>query len=719
MKKFIEKVKNNKLRSACIGLSAFLFGFIAVSVFNNVGDTYAVGNDDYYCSTSGYEVVGNYNNIYYCCPGGYQMKVFTDDEVSNPSKPVGCLNVSKDIAYDNAQYAIKKTTSYSWIFYPNASTSGTYGATWTSPGSGYYREGSVLITCSGSSCTNRVTSLPTITRAGYKFAGWSPSSSCSGTAGFRTPMSIVKNLTYYACWQKVDACYACGSGAYYWGKMAGSSSCALHSEYATESACLANNPDSAPAQNPGDFIGGGSIGGSSSEEPEPDVIAGTIQYYKITYDLDGGKLIDGKTSKTQYVRGDKAVGTPKTNPIKNGYSFVQWEYNGSKFDFNTKLDDIKSGLTTITESNVTVYTLTLKATYTELDYSDMECPSGTVLDPSVRKCYSILKDSSYPSYTLLTYSAETRFCYAYNNSQGKPGGITFHSVAEDDCPVDGTTGTGSAGFCKIEGKNNKTSGKYSDYSNSDAWMFQNSCFIASPCTSAMIDSSACTIRWDTIIYNVSDAKINEVTLPEEPVEIPETYTVTYDANGGSGAPFSQTKTENIDLTLSSTKPTKEGYTFVSWNTKKDGTGTSYDAGAAYSGNANITLYAQYQKKLIEGEKKYTVIFWMNDGTNYKEEKVISDGDKVVKPTDPVRDGYVFNGWYDKKENGTKYDFTKYVVSDIDLYAHWEKVSTYDKTDDELANNGKTGDILIFVAWVVGIGALAYSVYYFKLKKENV
>ena len=43
----------------------------------------------------------------------------------------------------------------------------------------------------------------------------------------------------------------------------------------------------------------------------------------------------------------------------------------------------------------------------------------------------------------------------------------------------------------------------------------------------------------------------------------------------------------------------------------------------------------------------------------------------------------------------------------------------DKTDDEVNKNSKTGDVLVFVAWTVGIGALAYSVYYFKSKKENV
>ncbi len=76
-------------------------------------------------------------------------------------------------------------------------------------------------------------------------------------------------------------------------------------------------------------------------------------------------------------------------------------------------------------------------------------------------------------------------------------------------------------------------------------------------------------------------------------EYVDTYPVTYNANGGTGAPSSQTKTYGTNLTLSSTKPTKTGYTFKNWNTKSDGTGTSYSAGASYTANAALTLYAQW------------------------------------------------------------------------------------------------------------------------------
>jgi uncharacterized repeat protein (TIGR02543 family) len=73
----------------------------------------------------------------------------------------------------------------------------------------------------------------------------------------------------------------------------------------------------------------------------------------------------------------------------------------------------------------------------------------------------------------------------------------------------------------------------------------------------------------------------------------DTYTIYYDANGGTGAPSSQTKTYNVTLTLSSTIPTRSGYNFTGWNTSADGSGTSYSAGGSYTTNAGATLYAQW------------------------------------------------------------------------------------------------------------------------------
>ena len=73
--------------------------------------------------------------------------------------------------------------------------------------------------------------------------------------------------------------------------------------------------------------------------------------------------------------------------------------------------------------------------------------------------------------------------------------------------------------------------------------------------------------------------------------ISNVITVNYNVNGGSGAPTSQNKYNTVDLTLSSTKPTRTGYAFVSWNTSIDGSGTSYQPGSKYTANESTTLYA--------------------------------------------------------------------------------------------------------------------------------
>lgn len=70
-----------------------------------------------------------------------------------------------------------------------------------------------------------------------------------------------------------------------------------------------------------------------------------------------------------------------------------------------------------------------------------------------------------------------------------------------------------------------------------------------------------------------------------------TYTITYNANGGSGAPSAQTKTYGVALTLSSTKPTRTGYTFLGWSTSSTATSATYSAGGSYTANSAATLYA--------------------------------------------------------------------------------------------------------------------------------
>lgn len=74
----------------------------------------------------------------------------------------------------------------------------------------------------------------------------------------------------------------------------------------------------------------------------------------------------------------------------------------------------------------------------------------------------------------------------------------------------------------------------------------------------------------------------------------DTYQVLYNANGGSGAPSGQIKTYGVTLKLSSTKPTRTNYNFKGWGTSPSSSTVAYAAGANYTANAPITLYAIWE-----------------------------------------------------------------------------------------------------------------------------
>lgn len=142
-----------------------------------------------------------------------------------------------------------------------------------------------------------------------------------------------------------------------------------------------------------------------------------------------------------------------------------------------------------------------------------------------------------------------------------------------------------------------------------------------------------------------------------------TYVVSYNANGGSGAPAAQNKTPGTALTLSSTKPTRTGYTFSKWNTKADGTGTNYNPGARYTTDAALTLYAIWTENYVRvaynpnggtvtnsayGYNQYGWIMKIEGSVTYMHVQPYSQS---YDPSNAatfglVREGYNFDGnWY--------------------------------------------------------------------------
>lgn len=151
---------------------------------------------------------------------------------------------------------------------------------------------------------------------------------------------------------------------------------------------------------------------------------------------------------------------------------------------------------------------------------------------------------------------------------------------------------------------------------------------------------------------------------------PYTYTVSYNANGGTGAPGNQTKTHGVSLTLSSVKPTKDGYTFQGWSTTLNGS-VQYNPGSAYSGNANLTLYA------VWNPVKYPIYFNANGGTGAPGTQYQTHFEYLtLSSVVPKKDGYTFKGWSTTLNGSVAYQPGGQFGENrsVTLYAVWSESS---------------------------------------------
>ena len=171
------------------------------------------------------------------------------------------------------------------------------------------------------------------------------------------------------------------------------------------------------------------------------------------------------------------------------------------------------------------------------------------------------------------------------------------------------------------------------------------------------------------------------------IENNQQYTITYNANGGNGAPSNQIKKHGENITLSSVKPTKTGYTFTGWNTSSNGSGTSYSSGGTYSNNSNVTLYAQWKVNT------YTITYNANGGNGAPSNQTKKHGENItLSSVKPTKTGYTFTGWNTSSNgSGTSYSSggTYSNNSNVTLYAQWQSVSSYTVTvylQGELINN---------------------------------
>ena len=178
------------------------------------------------------------------------------------------------------------------------------------------------------------------------------------------------------------------------------------------------------------------------------------------------------------------------------------------------------------------------------------------------------------------------------------------------------------------------------------------------------------------------------------------YKITYNANGGSGAPSAQTKWKDQTLTLSSTKPTKTGHSFLGWSTSSSATSATYSAGGSYTANSAATLYAVWKANT------YTVTFNANGGSGAPSAQTKTYGETLtLSSTKPTRTNYNFKGWA-TSASATTATYSaggSYTAnSAVTLYAVWELAYTKPRitnlsivrvnSSDVIADDGTTARV---------------------------
>lgn len=174
------------------------------------------------------------------------------------------------------------------------------------------------------------------------------------------------------------------------------------------------------------------------------------------------------------------------------------------------------------------------------------------------------------------------------------------------------------------------------------------------------------------------------------------YSVTYDANGGTG---SVTDTEKYAKGAEATVKSNNGFTngdkvFLSWNTAADGKGETYYPNGIVEITGDVTLYAQWGDKA----STVTVTYHSNFGTDVAQSAAaVANNSKITVEAYnalnlPERTGYSFVGW-NTAADGTGRTFAAGAFARVDvtepndLYAVW-KINQYNYTVEYYIDNVK-------------------------------
>ena len=366
------------------------------------------------------------------------------------------------------------------------------------------------------------------------------------------------------------------------------------------------------------------------------LFGGKKREFLIAFDSSGGSSIASQT----IAEGEKVI--KPSDPTKENYNFVRWEYNNREYNFDTKVSSemtLKAIWEEVKEEEkyydieFVVNGITKKLSLSKITEKDLEELGFEEKNGYEIKWY--LNDQEFDFNEPLTenislvgkYVKLTVYTVKFN-SNGGPA-VSSQKVKPNEMITEPDTIT-RYGFI-FEG-----------------WYLNNVKF---DFTTPITQNITLVAKWS------EDPKVKR-------------YEVTFDSDGGSKVD-KQRIIEN-EKVKEPKAPTKDGYKFIGWLLDDK----QYDFKTKVT--KNITLKANWEKII-----QYTVTFDKDNGSA-NETKKVNSGEKVSKPSNPSKTGYKFIGWiYEDKS----FDFNTPITKNMTLKASYEALKQYKVTFD--SNGGSS------------------------------
>ena len=496
---------------------------------------------------------------------------------------------------------------------------------------------------------------------GYKFTGWSGAATSTNTS-ITVTMDGDKMLTADFELITYTVTFSANGGS---GSVSNQSAQAGNSITLPSGYNLSKNGFTFDGWNTNAYGTGTNYSGGSSFFVTGDVTLyanwETIPTYTVSFNANGGS---GSVPSQNAQEGNSIILPDGDRLSRNGYTFGWW--NTDRYGTG---GDYGAGSSFFVTDDVTLYAVWNEVSVTS-QMITLNANGGTVNPVSV---------TTGPDGSLSSLPTPTRNGYTFNGWYSAAAGgapvteltrftgnatiyaqwtlvtytITFNANGGTVSPTSGTTGEGG----RLASLPTPTRNGYTF----NGW------FTAATGGAAVTESRE---------YSANAAIYAQWTL--------NTYTIAFDANGGTVSPTSSTTGEGGKLTSLPT-PTRTGYNFSGWYTTSTG-GTQVTTSTAFS--AGVTIYAQWTLNA------YTITFNANGGTVSPASGTTGEGGKLTSLPTPTRTGYAFNGWYTASTGGTQITTGTAFSAITTIYAQWMPAYTitFDANGGTVSPaSGKTGE----------------------------